>query len=61
MEQAMDARINALKPGGSVRLSESSGIVVTVERSGDGKMIRFVRSSAGGFVVIRQRRFESAS
>lgn len=49
----LDARIDALKPGQELRLSGDAASWVTVERSGDGKTIRYVRNTPRGFVVFR--------
>ena len=53
----LDQRISALKPGHEVRISGDDAIWVTVERSGDGKWLRFVRHTHSGFTVFRQTRF----
>ena len=42
-----------LKPGESRELSRSNGLRVIVERSGDGKPLRYVRISSGGFEVFK--------
>jgi len=42
-----------LKPGESRELSRSSGLRVVAERSGDGKTLRYVRISSGGFEVFK--------
>ena len=38
----------SIKPGQSVKISESNGIVCTMERSGKGDVIRYVRTFADG-------------
>jgi uncharacterized membrane protein len=48
----METIINALKPGQSVELSRCGNIYVTAERTGDGKLLRFVRHSQDGFEVF---------
>ena len=62
----MDSRINNLKPGQSIQISESNDQRVTVERSGNGKLIRFVRFTYddwgdGAWQVIRTRDFSDRS
>ena len=42
-----------LKPGESRELSRSNGMRVVVERSCDGKTLRYVRISANGFEVFK--------
>jgi cell envelope opacity-associated protein A len=37
-----------LKPGQSIKISESNGVVCTMERSGNGEVIRYVRTFADG-------------
>lgn len=41
----MNATINNLKPGQSVRISGDSKVWVTVERSGNGQTLRWVRNT----------------
>ena len=53
----IDEKINRLHPGQAFELSRSNGIVVTVERSGDGKRLRFVRQTKDGFQVFRDVEF----
>ena len=48
----MNDKINNLKNGQSVTLSESNGIRVVAERSGNGKTVRIVRESRNGYEVI---------
>lgn len=50
---SLDDKINNINPGREIELSRSNGIRVTAERSGDGKTIRFVRSTKEGFVVFK--------
>jgi hypothetical protein len=52
-----DSKTASLKPGQSIEISRANGIIVTAERSGDGKTLRFVRSSATGFEVFKTCRF----
>ena len=37
-----------LKPGQSIKISECNGIVCSMERSGNGELIRYVRTFADG-------------
>jgi len=48
---------NSLKPGQSVKLSESNGISCYAERSGNGKTLTYYRQTADGFTVFRQVTF----
>ncbi len=50
---ALDRQINAIRPGGSLQLGNSNGIRTSVELSGNGKTLRFVRSTAKGFEVFK--------
>ena len=52
-----DQKISALKPGQSVTISSGNGITVSAERSGNGKLLRIVRSDSGGFSVIKSTRW----
>ena len=54
-EKAMtlDQRIAALQPGESITI----GLATTAERSSDGKILRFVRDTATGFVVLKTCKF----
>lgn len=42
-----------LQPGQSTRISGDAACWVTMERSGDGKTIRYVRHTPRGFVVFK--------
>lgn len=53
----MDKQINKLRPGQEIELSRSGNKRVTVERSGDGKVIRFVRYEGDSWRVFRTREF----
>jgi hypothetical protein len=53
----MQATINSLRPGQETRISGDANCWVTVERSGDGKTLRYVRNTPAGFVVFRTVRF----
>ena len=63
----LDDRINNLKPGQSIEVSNNNGIRVTAERSGNGELIRFVRFNPnqwcedGAWQVIRTRNFSDRS
>jgi hypothetical protein len=52
-----DQKINGLRNGGSVLISESNGIKVFAERSGDGKTLRFVRESGNTQTVFKICRY----
>lgn len=53
----LDAKIDALPPGGSVEISSYGQVRVTAERSGDGHTLRFVRHTENGSRVFRERAF----
>jgi hypothetical protein len=54
----LDAKINRLKIGGSFIISTTNNIVCSVERSGDGKTLRFVRTfKDGSFNVFQETSF----
>lgn len=53
----LDQRIDALQPGQEIRISGDDTIWVTAERSGNGKLLRFVRHTANGFTVFKTCRF----
>ncbi len=50
-------KINALKPGQEIRISGNSEAWTTVERSGDGKTLRYVRHTLQGFDVFKTEKF----
>jgi hypothetical protein len=52
-----DRIISELKPGQEARISGDAKCWVTVERSGDGKTLRYVRNTASGFQVFRTVKF----
>ena len=52
-----EQNISALKPGQELRISGDAKCCVTVERSGDGKTLRYVRNTTRGFEVFRTVRF----
>jgi len=49
----LDQRIDKLKPGQRITISETNGGKVIAERTGDGKRLKFVRESKDGFEVIK--------
>lgn len=53
----MDKIINNLNPGQSARISGDDKVWVTVERSGDGKVLRFVRNTAAASTVFKTCKF----
>lgn len=56
---SLDERIDALKPGESLTLSEMAGIKCVAERTGDGKTLNFVRLTDRGFEIFRSVPFAS--
>ncbi|MFZ4546736.1 MAG: hypothetical protein ACOYN4_04845 [Bacteroidales bacterium] len=48
MKTNLDNQIDNLKPGQSIETSKGNGIVCSVERSGNGKLLRFVRTEKNG-------------
>ena len=57
MTKTTDQLIQALQPGHEVQISEAGQTRVTVERTGDGKWLRFVRHTQNGFQVFRTARY----
>jgi len=53
----LDSRIADLEPGRSIEISKSGDVTVSVERSGNGKEIRFVRQTKNGFEVFKKSKF----
>lgn len=53
----IDRRINAMQPGQSIRLGGDAACWTTVERSGDGRELRWVRHTPAGFKVFSRARF----
>ena len=54
----LDTKVNSLKKGDSIIISTASNIVCSVERSGDGKTLRFVRTfENGSFEVFQETSF----
>ena len=49
----IDQIIDTLRPGQEAEISRRGDIRCTVERSGDGRTIRFVRHRKDGFEVFR--------
>ncbi|AGG89944.1 hypothetical protein [Rhodanobacter denitrificans] len=52
----VDHRINALQPGQSIRISGDAACWCTVERSGNGLQLRWVRHTPKGFKVFHRER-----
>jgi hypothetical protein len=52
---SLGKQIGCLQPGQGIEVTRTNDRWVTVERSGDGKVIRFVRHNANGFQVFRTR------
>lgn len=57
MTKTTDQLIQNLQPGHEVQISEIGETRVTVERTGDGRWLRFVRHTASGFQVFKTARF----
>ena len=53
----MNRRINALRPGQSIRISADDARWCTAERSGDGRTLRFVRHTGNGSKVFKTCNF----
>lgn len=51
------AKIQSLRPGRSIELSRTASGRVIAERSGDGRMLRIVRETSGGYEVIRREKW----
>jgi hypothetical protein len=49
----LDKKIDNLKPGQSIEISNSGGVRCTVERSCNGHTIRFVRHTSKGWTVFK--------
>ncbi len=49
----MNSKINKLKNGQSIEISRSNGQWVTAEKSGNGKVVRFIRHTENSFRVFR--------
>jgi hypothetical protein len=56
-KQTVDARTAAINKGGSIIISQCNGITCTAERSGDGKTLRFVRSTGNSSKVFKVCKF----
>ncbi len=54
---SIDEKINSLRPGGEMKLGGNKKVWTTVERSGDGKELRFVRHTPKGFTVFKKQKF----
>lgn len=50
-------KISQLKPGRSIELSRTESGRVIAERSGDGRTLRIVRETSGGYWVIRREKW----
>ena len=57
MTMTTNERIQTLKPGRSIELSRSNAGRVIAERSGDGRTLRIVRETIGGYEVIRREKW----
>ena len=56
----LDAKINKLNPGGFFLISKNEYAECIVERSGDGKTLRFVRTFPdGSFEVFKETGFNA--
>jgi hypothetical protein len=53
----VDQIIGNLEPGQEAEISRYGGVWCTVERSGDGRTLRFVRHTATGWEVYRVVRY----
>jgi hypothetical protein len=53
----IDQKINALRPGSSIRLSGDAACWCIVERTGDGQWLRYVRHTANDFKVFHRTRW----
>ena len=51
--KTIDQRIDELKNGHSLQLSTFSGVSVSCQKSGDGKLLRFVRETKNISIVFR--------
>ena len=58
----LDTKVNNLQNGGSFTISTASNIICSVERSGNGKTLRFVRTFPNGsFEVYQETGFSIVS
>ena len=55
--KTVDEIVNALRPGQSVELSRVGEVFVTVERTGNGQRVRFVRHSGNKTTVFHSSAF----
>jgi hypothetical protein len=53
MKTNLDKRIDALRPGQIIEISKTGMGRCTVERSGDGSQLRFVRHTTNGWTVFK--------
>lgn len=51
----LDSRIDSLKPGQEMRLGGNKKVWTTVERSGTGRELRFVRHTPKGSTVFKKK------
>jgi hypothetical protein len=57
-ESDLELKIRKLQPWDSIVISKTKKVETTVERSADGKKLRFVRTDTNGsFVVYREEGF----
>jgi len=54
---SLQDKINSLRPGQEIKISGDSKNFVTVERSGDGKTLRYVRHTPNGFKMFKTEKF----
>ena len=53
----LDQQIAAMNPGQSIRISGNDQVWVTVERSGNGKSVSFVRHTQNSSTVFKTSKF----
>lgn len=53
----LQQKISALQPGQQIQISRTESGYCTVERSADGKTLRFIRYQAGGWTVFKTGSF----
>lgn len=53
----LDTRINQLQPGQSLQLGRTETCWTTVERTGDGKKLNFIRHTPNGYEIYRSTSF----
>lgn len=58
LERTLDQKINSLQAGESIEISRTDNdLYCTVERSGDGKVIRFVRHHGNTETVFKSMNY----